>query len=120
MFKRKSVVLGSCFCCILVFFAAGCSQPQGELFPELTPALVWPGPPDKPRFKYVGLLSKEEDLKKAVTWSLGELIFGKKEKGALIAPYAVAVGEQKLFVTDVSVGSVHIFDLNRKRQLDLK
>jgi DNA-binding beta-propeller fold protein YncE len=45
-----------------------------------------------------------------------ELFFGKKKIGVLISPYATAIAhDYKLYVTDTSEGTVHIFDL-RKRQ----
>lgn len=102
---------------VLLLFCAGCGSGRGELFPLSGEALVWPGPPEKARIKYVGLLSTEADLKKEISWSegLGELIFGKKDIGVMIGPYAVAIDQDKrLFVTDTPAGVVHMFDLRTR------
>jgi DNA-binding beta-propeller fold protein YncE len=83
----------------------------------LDPPLVWPGPPEKARIRYVGALSTEADLKKEVSWTQGfeELIFGKKEIGVLIGPYSVAIdGDDRLFVADSGSGFVNVFDLSRR------
>ncbi len=99
----------------MLMFCIGCSSPQGEVFPVLAEPLVWPKPPEQPRVKYVGALSTEADLKKEVPWlqGLGEVIFGKKEIGVLVGPYAVVMDkDNKLFVADAGSGLVQVFDLS--------
>jgi DNA-binding beta-propeller fold protein YncE len=90
----------------------GCARPQGELFEQLREPLVWPEPPDIPRVQYVGSISTELDLKRAVSWTqgLGELFFGKGKFGVLLCPYGVAFENNRLYVADVGTGSLHIFD----------
>ena len=97
------------------FICTGCSRPYGELFPALERPLVWPEPPERPRIRCVGTLSTENDLKKEVSWPEGlvELIFGKKDIGVLLNPYAVVIDEKdRLFIADTAGGVVHIFDLD--------
>jgi DNA-binding beta-propeller fold protein YncE len=80
--------------------------------------LVWPKPPETARIRYVGALSTETDLKRGVSWSegFGQLIFGKKRIGVMLAPYAVAIDENdRLFVSDATAAVVHMFDLNTRR-----
>jgi DNA-binding beta-propeller fold protein YncE len=80
--------------------------------------LVWPKPPETARIRYVGALSTETDLKRGVSWSegLGQLIFGKKRIGVMLAPYAVAIDENdRLFVSDATAAVVHMFDLDTRR-----
>ena len=97
---------------------AGCDGRRGEV--SLVPDVprVWPAPPEAPRIKYLGAISTEVDLKREVTWAegLGDLLFGKKKIGVLVAPYAVAVDrENKLFVTDTAGAVVHVFDMSTRR-----
>jgi DNA-binding beta-propeller fold protein YncE len=102
-------------------FCSGCSKPYGELFPLLEKPLVWPEPPDRPRIRFVGTLSTENDLNKEVSWSegLAELIFGKKDIGVLLNPYAVVIDEQdKLFIADTA-GVIHVFGLNTRQYYQL-
>ncbi|MHC4174042.1 MAG: 6-bladed beta-propeller [Planctomycetota bacterium] len=98
-------------------FCSGCGNHHGELFSRPGTPLVWPGPPEKPRIRYVGAISTEADLKTEVSWSqgLGQLLFGKKKTGVLLAPYAVAIDQYgRLFVTDTAGAAVHLFDLKTR------
>jgi DNA-binding beta-propeller fold protein YncE len=99
-------------------FNVGCSSPRGELFAVLETPLVWPKPPEEPRLRYVGAISTEADLKREVSWQEGlkSAFFGKKKIGALVGPYALAVGKNNdLFVTDVAGSAVHIFNLDTRK-----
>ncbi|MHC4543224.1 MAG: 6-bladed beta-propeller [Planctomycetota bacterium] len=99
-------------------FCTGCGKPYGELFPVLETSLVWPEPPDRPRIRFVGMISTENDLSKEVSWSenLVELIFGKKDIGVLLNPYAVVIDEKdNMFVVDTAGGVVHVFGLNTRQ-----
>ncbi len=96
----------------------GCQSRRAELpFRSGTP-LVWPEPPEAPRIRYLGALSTEADLKREVSLveGLGDLLFGKKKIGVLVAPYAVAVDQSgRLFVTDAAGAAVHVFGLNTRQ-----
>ena len=99
-------------------FCTGCDSGQSQvpLRPEVS--LVWPEPPEAPRIKYLGAISTEVDLKRKSSWAegLGDLLFGKKKIGVLVAPYAVAVDhENKLFVTDTGGAVVHVFDMSTRK-----
>jgi DNA-binding beta-propeller fold protein YncE len=101
----------------LLLFCSGCGSHRGELFFPPDALLVWPEPPEKPRIRYVGAISTEADLKNKVSWGqgLGELLFGKKKIGVLVAPYAVAIDQgNRMFVTDTAGAVVHAFDLNAR------
>lgn len=102
---------------VLLAVCGGCQSRRTELFMRSGPARVWPEPPEAPRIRYVGAISTEADLKKQATWmeGLGDLLFGKKDIGVLVAPYAVAVDQSnRLFVTDTAGAVVHVFDLNTR------
>jgi DNA-binding beta-propeller fold protein YncE len=116
--KFRINVYKGMLCCILLLLLYGCSGPGNGLFFTPENFLVWPEPPEKPRIRYLGELSTEIDLKKekSFNFSLSELIFGKKNVGVLISPYAVAIDrDYKLFVTDTSAGIVHVFDLPKRQ-----
>lgn len=102
---------------VVVLFCHGCARDAGEIFSGADESLVWPQPPERPRIRYIGVISTEEDLNQAVSWSQGlvELIFGKADIGVLVGPYAVVVDEQdRLFSADAANGTVHIFDLGTR------
>lgn len=102
---------------VLLSFFSGCDSQRGVLPAQPDTPLVWPEPPERARIRYLGVISTEADLKAGSSWSqgLGELLFGKKNIGVLVAPYAVAIDqEDKLFVTDNAGAVVHVFDLNNR------
>jgi DNA-binding beta-propeller fold protein YncE len=96
--------------------AGGCSHPAGVIFTPQKEPLVWPQPPEEAKVRYVGLLSTEEDLRPAVSWSQGlnELFFGKEDIGVLVSPTAVLYDNEKIYVTDSSAGVFHTFDLRTR------
>jgi DNA-binding beta-propeller fold protein YncE len=103
---------------MLLLFCGGCDSQRAELSFRPSAPLAWPEPPETPRIRYLGAISTEEDLKKKVSWAegLGELLFGKKKVGVLLAPYAVAVDRDgRLFVADAAGAVVHVFDLGTRR-----
>jgi len=105
------------FVFLVILFTGGCADNQDRLLSTPDLQLVWPQPPEKPRIRYIGELSTEADLKRKVSWTqgLGDLLFGQKKMGVLLAPYAVAVDRHdRLFVTDTTGGVVHAFNLNTR------
>ena len=103
---------------MLLAVCAGCGEPQGELFPELDPATVWPEPPEEPRIKYVGQLSTEDDLHRAVSGieQLRQVFAGRGDVGVLVCPYALALDRgERLFVSDTGGSVIHMMDLATRR-----
>ncbi len=96
----------------------GCGGNDERMLVLTDKEIVWPEPPEEPRIKFVGAVSTQAQLEKDASWSrgLGEFFFGKGPIGVLMGPYDVAVDrDQRLFVSDTTGGSVHIFDLQRRR-----
>lgn len=95
----------------------GCrSQPPVQWAAGETPR-VWPQPPEQPRIMYLGDISTEADLDRSgsVFEGLGELLFGQRELGVLVSPYAVAVDPTgTMFVADSGGGVIHVFDLRTR------
>ena len=80
--------------------------------------LVWPGPPDEPRYRYVGQLTGEQNfvvetrsiLRRAFNWLVG-LGSKKHQQRVLQRPQNGFVADDgRIFVTDVSRGAVYVFD----------
>jgi DNA-binding beta-propeller fold protein YncE len=106
--------------------SAGCAQTPADL--SLRPggepehALVWPIPPETPRFVYAGELVGEAnfrqedekkvrgDLAKAISWLTG-LFAGEAAPVTLQRPQSGTVDEEgRIYVTDVSRNAVFVFD----------
>ena len=110
-----AVFVGSLMLVVFIMLS-GCSQPAGSIFTDLNVPLVWPQPPETARIAYVGMISTEEDLKPARSWSQGlqELFFGKDNIGVLVSPTAVVCDGEKIYVTDSAAGVLHMFDLQTR------
>jgi len=97
---------------------AGCAQPPGEIFPPLKNPLVWPGPPEPPRIRYVGQLVTSADLKPAVPFGqrLAEAFFGRHSAQSMLSPYALCTDNaDRLFVADSNAQLVHVFNLKTRQ-----
>jgi len=82
---------------------------------------VWPEPPEKPRYRYLGQLTGEENFSpengearstalKVFDWLVG-LVEGDTEPVVLQRPQSGTVDEEgRVYVTDVSRRAVYVFD----------
>lgn len=101
----------------LAAVVAGCQSATRPIFPEITPAIVWPEPPDQPRIRYVGELRGEASLGvKPSGWkALRAVIAGPVPQQEFSRPAAVAVIGERIFVADTGLGVVHLLDLAARR-----
>jgi DNA-binding beta-propeller fold protein YncE len=88
--------------------------------PSATPK-VWPSPPDKPRYRYVGELTGEENFRpdnwanrstvtKLFDWLVG-LTGANPSPVVLQRPQSGTVDQEgRVYVTDISRGAVYVFD----------
>ncbi len=95
---------------------AGCQAALRPVFPAVTPAIVWPAPPDQPRVRYVGELRGEESLgARPRRWEvLRSLVAGPRPPVEFSRPTAVGVVGQRVFVADVGLGAVHLLDIEQR------
>lgn len=75
--------------------------------------LFWPLPPDQPRIKYVRSIYSEDDIGRI--YSFKEKLFGKDYIDVLGRPYGMYARNDKIYVTDLLLRSLLIFDLTEKR-----
>ncbi len=111
-----------CTSLILTLLAAGlagCHTTPGPIFPQVSPPLLWPPAPDRPRIRYIGELRGEASLgARPQGWeALRELLAGPRPKMAFVRPTAVAVapGGTRVFVADEGLGAVHLLDLSSRQ-----
>ncbi|MCP4589808.1 MAG: hypothetical protein GY842_03610 [bacterium] len=99
---------------VLAVAVGGCAQPQGELFPPIEPAVVWPASPETPRIRLVGELAGSGDLHAAVSGGevLLEAFHGPRPPLQFANPHAVALAKDRwVAVADSAAAVVHIIDL---------
>ena len=98
---------------LLLPLALGCQSAPGPIFPTISPPIVWPPPPDKPRIQYVGELRGEANLGvKPHGWDAVRAVFtGPRPLAEFSRPSAVAVVGERVFVADTGLGVVHLLNL---------
>lgn len=112
---------------LLLGTLSGCAQTKATLRYEITaiapgtPQVVWPAPPEIPRYRYVGELTGEENIHrdsggvagagiKALKWLVG-LLSEKNPAVILQRPQSGAVDANgRIYITDVSRQAVYVFD----------
>jgi DNA-binding beta-propeller fold protein YncE len=96
----------------------GCATaaPQPGAWERVSPARVWPSPPERARIGYLGKIRSGEDLGLTKRWwsRLADAVFGK-DPMSLVKPLSVARNPAGLLVvTDPAIPMVHFFDLERR------
>ncbi|MBL8343216.1 MAG: 6-bladed beta-propeller [Rubrivivax sp.] len=97
---------------------AGCgSAPPAARAPDARP-LLFPAPPDEPRFVFERVIRSSADvLPDQRTSELRRLVTGEETRGEpLSKPYAVAVTRGRIFVSDTVARFVRVFDVPAGKQ----
>jgi sugar lactone lactonase YvrE len=97
---------------------AACAVAPPEAAPKAPPVIVFPAPPDEPRFVYERTIRNSADIVPADQASeLRRLLTGEQAGGeALSKPYAVAATRGRLYVSDTVSRFVRVFDVPAGRQ----
>jgi DNA-binding beta-propeller fold protein YncE len=105
----------------LVVLASGdCARPRGELFPAITPARVWPAPPDVARIRLLGDFTGSEDLRASRSGLevMAAALRGPRPPIRFSGPHAIALAsEGRLAVADSSGAAVHVLDLDARSHI---
>jgi DNA-binding beta-propeller fold protein YncE len=91
----------------------GCQAPLKPVFPEVSPPVAWPRPPDQARIGYIGQLVGEESLgaQPKGLEVLGQLFTGPKAKVGFSTPTAVIPRGDLVYVADGQGGAVYVMNL---------
>ena len=97
---------------------AGCAEaPQRREAPR---ELVFPSPPDEPKFVFErSLYSSRDVLPARKDAALRQILTGEAEQGGegLQKPYAIAARQGRIYVSDPVAGTVKLFDIPARRHL---
>ncbi|MBP7745432.1 MAG: hypothetical protein KA383_04815 [Phycisphaerae bacterium] len=115
----RAGLLAAMGCAVLL---AGCQAPSGPIFPTVSPPIVWPAPPDRPRIRYIGELRGEASLgARPSGWEAFQAaLAGPRAQAEFSRPAAVAVAGERVFVADTGLGSVHLLDLAARRYTTIR
>lgn len=96
----------------LLVLLAACAA-VSEAPPARAPVLVFPPPPDEPRFVFERAIYSSADVVPDESGaSLRRLVTGERRSGeALAKPYAVAVFQGRIYVSDTVARYVRVFDV---------
>ena len=99
---------------VILAVIAGCAEikPQGQA--RERKELVYPGPPDDPRFVFERTISSSADvLADSDDDQFRRMLTGESRRGAGFAkPYGAAVHHGRLYVSDTADQSIKVFDLH--------
>lgn len=110
--KLSALALGA----LTIALAFGCAaSPKGE--PTPASAVFYPPPPDAPRLQFLTSFSDATHLV-ATKSSFAEFVVGSQKQeeavGTLHAPYGIATHNGKLYICDIPLRCVHVYDLLNK------
>lgn len=101
---------------LLIGWAGGCASSPKEQ-PATPSAVFYPPPPDAPRLQFITSFSDASHLVTTKS-SFAEFVVGSEKQqeaiGTLHAPYGVATYNGKLYICDIPLRCVHVFDLVNK------
>lgn len=93
-------------CLLVVFMFTGCAAPQAKL------RYVWPPLPDDPKIEFIGVYNNDSDIDSN---NVVDKIVGRDVRYALKNPQmAAGDGKGRVYVTDIKLGAVLVFDFNSK------
>jgi DNA-binding beta-propeller fold protein YncE len=98
---------------------AGCAAPPPTAQDSVVArTLVFPPPPDEPRFAFERSIRSSGDIvPDAVSGELRRLVTGEEARGeALSKPYAVAVHRGRIFISDTVTRFVRMYDVPQGQQ----
>jgi DNA-binding beta-propeller fold protein YncE len=99
-----------------LLIVASCAPATVKRSPVADPvtAIVWPGPPQEPRIRYLYSLSEPIDIgiKPGIFKRLVQVLAGKEAQG-MLRPYAVAADDKIICVVDPGLRIVHLYMTKR-------
>jgi len=94
---------------VLALLAAGCLPQQEQV------RLVWPLPPDPPRFEYIGCFSSPVDLQPGKN-SLLKRVWEGDVSGHLLAPFGISgLSNGNVLIIDQQARVLYSYDLEKRR-----
>ena len=106
------------FLAALFILLAGCVAPGPERTPDAKRQLLWPRPPDQPRFVFEGLLRSAADiLVETDEMRVQRMLTGRRisDKPVIDKPAGIAVRGGLVYVAEPSAKAITVFDLQRRR-----
>lgn len=111
-FSVRNLLAWLLLLCVVLLGLSACVQ-VGEEKKAVTRKLVWPEPPDEPRFAYERTINGSDDVVGATEDSAMKLLLTgeKRQSIGFRKPYGVAVQHGRIFVSDTADHIVKVFDV---------
>ena len=105
------IILISLLCQICTF--SGCNQTS--ISRQKRQPVFYPAPPSKPRLQFLTSFSGPENLESSSTSAFEKFILGETEQQeGIMRPYGLAFYDGKLYVCDIGMRMVEVFDLKNR------
>jgi DNA-binding beta-propeller fold protein YncE len=108
--QKKTItmkILKSLLILVVPLLVISCAPPK-------EPDIVWPGPPDPPRIKFVRSFHSAKDIKGASV--VGSVVLGANTAFTMRKPNSITVDKDgRILVTDTAHADVFIFDIKNKK-----
>lgn len=109
------IALYGCLVCAVLLGLSACAQAPKKIAKKAAAPLVFPSPPDDARFFYERTIRSSRDVDTSIAdTSLQELLTGTSAREANIPlrkPYAIAVHQGRLFISEPTTRIVKVFDV---------
>lgn len=108
-----------------VAFMASCAVQRAQIDGTMSGRIIWPGPPEKPRIKYLWSLERVSGAERGPLGRLAALVAGGSEEGTdpdfLSRPHGLFVSdEDTLYITDTGASRVNVINLRDMRSFGIE
>lgn len=101
---------------VLALTVVSCGPPPPLPEEQKPTALLWPAPPELPRYVHEITLRSYQDIRAPKPEGLEDLLKGEEErKDRLVKPMRVAARQGSIYVTDTMLNAVYVFDVPRRK-----
>jgi DNA-binding beta-propeller fold protein YncE len=124
MFKKAAIYV---LMAIMAMSVASCATSKGQIDYTLSEGIIWPGPPEKPRIKYLWSLrqiSGRDDAGQFVRFLAGDVdydITDPRNADILIAPQGVFVDPNEvIYIADPGAARVSVIDTKTMESFNIE
>jgi len=109
-------IFTGCICALIVaglIIIAGCKTNKIAKGNEPKTYIVYPPPPDTPRYQFLTKITTSLDLGKKES-GFKRMLIGNEKPKTIVKPYGVAIKYGKIYVCDTYGGGMEIIDLEKR------
>ncbi len=119
--RKPAFLLGSIFCVLIALSTASCAPLyKANIDMTASEGIIWPGPPEKPKIKYLwSIYSLTPEMSLVDFIAGGGVPSDLKTSPTLLRPYGVYFENDRLYVTDPGAMRVTVVNVKTKDVLQI-